>query len=342
MAIDTATTIRRFAAAALLAAAATVVPSAATEAQARVVVSSSGTPPPVAAVETQRIEISYVAHTGATRNAVVLVPQPYDGEPLPLVVSPHGRALDGSSNAKLWGELPGLGRFAVVSPDGQGNRFGSMSWGAPGQIDDLARMPEIVAEALPHVRIDRSRIYAFGGSMGGHESLLLVARHPRLLAGAASFDGVADFALQYENFKELGCNDVCRRVWHGTIGSGLRQLARREVGGTPADAPEAWAERSPITYARAIAFSCVPVQIWWGTKAKIVREPDRQSGRLLALVRWLNPSAPVEGFVGRWIHTASFRAKSRLPLALARFGLMPSAYGAKPPLLRHEPAGGGC
>jgi pimeloyl-ACP methyl ester carboxylesterase len=52
-------------------------------------------------------------------------------------------------------------------------------------------MPKLVRGQLPWLRILRHRIYAFGGSMGGQETLLLVARHPRLLAGAAAFDHAA-------------------------------------------------------------------------------------------------------------------------------------------------------
>ena len=213
-----------------------------------------------------------------------------------------------------------------------------MSWGAPGQIADLARMPEIVAAALPELRIDRERIYAFGGSMGGHETLLLVARHPNLLAGAASFDGVSDFALQYHNFLQLKCDAVCLKAWAEPMGEGLQALARKEFGGSPESAPAAYAARSALTYAKAIAASCVPLQIWWSTADLIVRDSNRQSGQLLALVQRLNPRAPAEGFVGRWIHTASFRSTSRLPFALARFGLMPQSFGSKPPALRHRPS----
>jgi pimeloyl-ACP methyl ester carboxylesterase len=301
--------------------------------------------PPSQTAGAREVVIRYRAHTGATRKAYVLLPGWYGASrrpALPLVISPHGRGRDGRSNSHLWGDLPSIGGFAVVSPDGQGDHLPTMSWGARGQIADLARMPAIVAEALPELRIDRERIYAFGGSMGGHETLLLVARYPKLLAGAASFDGVSDFALQYRNFPQLGCNAVCLQLWRGTIGEGLQTLARREIGGSPETAPSAYAARSPITHARAIANSCVPLQIWWSTADLIVRDSNRQSGSLLALVQRLNPQSPAEGFVGTWIHTASFRSTSRLPFALARFGLMPPSFDSKPPALRHRPSRGHC
>ena len=134
----------------------------------------------------------YRAHDGVLRRAWLLLPADYDGARLPLVISPHGRGTSARANERLWGDLPGLGGFAVVNPAGEGRRLGEFSWGDPGQIADLARMPAIVR--AHGVNVDPHRIYAIGGSMGGQETLLLLARHPRLLAGAAAFDPSTDMA----------------------------------------------------------------------------------------------------------------------------------------------------
>src|SRR5687767_9764017 len=76
------------------------------------------------------VEIGYRSHSGRVRRATVVVPADYakgrDGA-IPLVISPHGRGLDGRSNAALWDHLPALGRFAVVSPDGHGRRLPAFS-----------------------------------------------------------------------------------------------------------------------------------------------------------------------------------------------------------------------
>src|SRR6266498_327888 len=135
----------------------------------------------------RQITITYTTHDGRTRNAYVLLPHDYrpgQNPPIPLVISPHGRAVDGLINTRRYGDLPSIGRFAVVNPDGYGRKLPLHSWGAPEQIADLARMPEIVEAKLPWVHIDRTRLYAIGGSMGAQETLLLVARYPHLLAGA--------------------------------------------------------------------------------------------------------------------------------------------------------------
>jgi pimeloyl-ACP methyl ester carboxylesterase len=283
------------------------------------------------------VEIHYRSHAGHMRDAVVLVPRAYDRRrrpALPLVISPHGRGGTGRGNAMLWGDLPGRGQFVVVNPDGDGDHLRRFSWGARGQIDDLARMPEIVERALPWLRIDRTRIYAFGGSMGGQETLLLVERHPRLLAGAAAFDSVVDFAHQYDRFPQITCDATCREGWHGDEGTVLQRLARHELGGDPESAPAAYAERSPLSHVRALARAGVPLQIWWTPKDVIVRDPRTQSGRLLAELRRLEPAAAVSGIEGDWAHTHEFRSTALLPNALARFGLLPRQRTASVPGLR--------
>jgi pimeloyl-ACP methyl ester carboxylesterase len=275
-------------------------------------------------------KIAYRAHNGARRNAFVALPRSYrpgQSPPIPLVISPHGRGVSGRANVKLWGQLPAVGDFAVISPDGQGRILDNYSWGSSGQIADLARMPQIVHLTLPWIHIDPRRVYAVGGSMGGQETLLLIARYPRLLAGAAAFDPVVNFKLQYKEFPHLQCSKTCRTLWGGTIGRSLQALAREELGGSPTRNPEAFRLRSPITYARALAFSHVPLQIWWSPKDRIVIDQQRQAARLVHEIRRLNPSADLVGLTGGWRHSAEMRSRTRLPVALAIFGLLPEGYG---------------
>jgi pimeloyl-ACP methyl ester carboxylesterase len=246
------------------------------------------------------------------------------------VISPPGRGVGGPQNVPLWGDLPAVGRFAVVSPDGRGRRLRGYSWGYAGRIADLARMPRVVRRALPWLRIDTRRVYAFGGSMGGEEALLLLARRPTLLAGVAAFDSVINLALQYRNWPRLRCDEGCLRRWVHPIGEGLQALARAEVGGTPRDNPAAYAARSPIRAELPIASSCVPLQLWWSTADRIVPGQRQQTGRLFRTLRRLNPQAPVSGFVGHWPHSREMRSDALLPLALARFRLVPRNLGRVP------------
>jgi pimeloyl-ACP methyl ester carboxylesterase len=274
-----------------------------------------------------RVEhLTYRATGGRVSHATVLLPGSYDPQrdpALPLVISPHGRGITGDGNARLWGDLPALGDFAVVNPDGTGQRLsGRFAWGAPADIADLARMPQLVEQALG-VRIDRRRIYAVGGSMGAQETLLLIARHPKLLAGAVAVDAATDFGRQYRNFALLHCRSAsCSRGWGGDLGRTLQRLAQQEVGGTPETARIAFAERSPITYAAQIAASGVPLQIWWSRTDRVIRQSRLQSGRLVAELRRLHPRARLTVVSGRWRHTHVLRYDRALPRMLAGLGLL--------------------
>jgi poly(3-hydroxybutyrate) depolymerase len=278
-------------------------------------------PEPGCSARVTSITITYTAHNGVRRHAEVLLPSWYtrhNNPPVPLVISPHGRGGQGSSNAKFWGTLPTTGGFAVVNPDGMGRRLDRISYGYRGQIDDLARMPAIVSRALPWVRVDRERIFALGSSMGGQETLLLVARHPTLLAGAAAMDSVTNMARRYG---QLHLSDVSAM---------LQSNMRTELGGSPAAAPRAYAARSPLSQARRIAASGVPLQIWWSVKDRIVIDQEHQSGTLFRTLRRLGPCAPLTAYIGSWRHSTEMRSTALLPLALIRFGLLPRSFEARP------------
>ena len=258
---------------------------------------------------TRATRIRYVAHDGRLRPAWLLLPAGYDGRPIPLVISPHGRGVGARLNARLWGDLPGEGGFAVINPAGEGRRLRYYSWGARGQIADLARMPAIAA--AHGVNVDMHRIYAVGGSMGGQETLLLLAEHPHLLAGALAFDPATDMRKRYYDFGSL------------RDGGRLQALARREIGGTPVNDPLAYEARSPDHYIEQIANSDVPLQLYWSTRDRVITDQRAETGMLAIDVRRDDPDARLWDFTGEWQHTAEMRASRRLPRALARFGLLP-------------------
>ena len=273
--------------------------------------------------------ISYRAWNGRVRHAFVVLPAwygPHDDPALPLVISPHGRGVEARDNVHFWGDLPAVGRFAVVNPEGQGRRLTLYSWGDPGEISDLARMPSIVRHALPWLRIAPHRIYAIGGSMGGQETLLLVARDPGL-AGAISFDADTDMALRYRDFARVPAERH------------LQRLTRLEIGGTPGSDLAAFQRRSPLDQARAIAASGVPLELWWSTRDRVVIDQSRNSAALFDRLGELGPRAPVMGVVGTWRHTAEMWYFRQLPSALASMGLLsPADAHPFPRLIRSEEA----
>jgi poly(3-hydroxybutyrate) depolymerase len=269
-------------------------------------------------------KIHYTAFNGTDRLAYVILPASYgpgNNPPLPLVISPHGRGGNGRVNAEYWGALPGVGGFAVVNPDGMGRRLPSFSFAYALHIDDLARMPAFVTKALPWLKIDQRRVYVLGSSMGGLETLMLVARHPQLLAGAAAMDPVTDVVRRYAQMPSQV----------------LRTSLVREVGSTPRENPSAWAARSPLAHAKAIAFSGVPLQIWWSRNDQVVTDQAHQSGTLFDTLRRLNPHAPVSAYIGDWAHSHEMRSTELLPIALAQFGLLSAQPGALPASVTYVP-----
>jgi pimeloyl-ACP methyl ester carboxylesterase len=283
--------------------------SSATPSQPSGVQTPSGVHPPGGQPKSgvQRIALTYRAWDGALRTVMLLLPNSYHRgttEALPVVISPHGRDEDFFYTARHWGTLPTLYDFAVVCPQGegphQGARRGDYSWACPGQISDLINMPAYVTAKAPWVHFDYSRVYAAGDSMGGQEALALLARYPDRLAAVVAMDGVADLADRYREMRTS--------VRSG--GEAMRDLVS-SVGGTPAKVPFQYAIRSPLDFARTLAFSHVPLQIWWSrTDAVVIDQATRQSGLLYRRIKALDPTAPVTQVVHSVPHGYEFSQKT--------------------------------
>jgi hypothetical protein len=264
------------------------------------------------------LTFAYHSHAGTVETAYLVVPAWYGPErhpPLPLVISPHGRGVDGRYNLRFWGSLPGRGAgFALVSPDGHGRKLARYSWGWAGQIDDLARMPALATHAFPWLRLD-GRTYGIGDSMGGQEVLLLAARTH--LTGVVALDSGTDMRLRY-------------RAWFHTPGeTRLPPLGREEIGGTPAGNPVAYQLRSPIQYVAAIARSGTRLEVWWSRNDQVVTDGAQESGVLYRRLRARGVRA--QQVVGLWQHAHEMHPGTQLPAALACLGLLPFVGITVPP-----------
>jgi hypothetical protein len=103
---------------------------------------------------------------------------------------------------------------------------------------------------------------------------------------------------------------------------------RLEVGGAPEEDPAGYVERSPLAFVRQLAFSGVPLQIWWSRRDEMVVDQRQHSGLVYRRIEQLNPSAPISQVVGAWKHGESMRWNTRLPEALGFLGLAPDGGGA--------------
>jgi poly(3-hydroxybutyrate) depolymerase len=256
--------------------------------------------------------VRYRAHDDTPRPAYVILPRDYGpghNPAVPLVVSPHGRGQPALANVRFWGDLPAEGNFAVIKPEGQGRVLGLHSWGWRGQIDDLANMQYVAKATLPWLRVKPHSVYALGGSMGGQETLLLAARYPQLLAGAAALDSAVDMARRYRDFARIAG------------GADLQALARREIGGTPDTNPAGYALRSPINYVRALAALRFPLQMFWSVADEVILDQDEyQSGLLYRRIKQVNPHASTTAVKGSWTHSGGTVPMMRR--ALVTFGLL--------------------
>ena len=239
---------------------------------------------------TRLVQIGYRAHDGRWRKAIVLAPR-LGAKGLPLVIAPHGRGGDAAHACSVWGDLPGYAHVAVVCADDPGRTTLHYAWGDPGTIRDLARLPGIVAHALPGL-VRAGNVYAVGDSMGGQEVLLLMAARPRLLRGAVAMDPTTDLSMRYGQLAQMP--------------NGLRDwqpLMRLEVGGTPSQVPRAYAARSPIVHVRAIASSGVPLEVWWSQRDRAVpTKPGTQAQGFITELAEARPRAIVCERMGWWPH----------------------------------------
>jgi pimeloyl-ACP methyl ester carboxylesterase len=307
--------------------------------------------------------VHYLGWDGKTaRQAWIVIPSGWGPTrppaPAPLVISPHGRNNAGWNNAlSYWQDLPADGPFILICPDGLGRAHdkatdpfdqpplnpGMFSYGYAKEIDDLARMPQIVEATLPWLHVDLERIYTLGSSMGGQETLLLAARYPNALAsgtgqlaGAAAFDAPCDMAVQ------------CAYLSHqppapsGENPASFAALMLEEVGSKPGDVSgfnktprihqllaelptnqSLWDERSPLNYVSALANLSFRLQLYWSSADIVVgNQATEQSGKLYTQIKAAHPAATVTEVVGTWTHSDEFVPGGKLAEALTALGLI--------------------
>jgi dipeptidyl aminopeptidase/acylaminoacyl peptidase len=211
-------------------------------------------------------------YDGSPRQAVVVAAPDTDEKPLPLVIVPHAAGFSAEATARYWRDIPVRRGFIAVFPFGHGRKLDLYSLAWRGQIADLASMPKVLAEQ--GYAVDESRVYAVGLSMGGLESLMLAGCYPGLLAGVVAFNSPIDLASWYRDI-DIG-----------------RSATVDEIGGTPDEVPDKYAERSPLNCIATIAR--IPTLLYWDPNDKVVpSQSDMQTGRLFRRIKEEFPESPV-------------------------------------------------
>ncbi|WAX59023.1 hypothetical protein M6B22_09760 [Jatrophihabitans cynanchi] len=228
-----------------------------------------------------RKAVQRVGADGRTREYQITVPE----SPRAVVLAFHPYGFD--PEAVLDGEMPGLRLerpfpglatpaarlgFAAVAPRGLGKvepLAGTL--GYPEHIDAAVEAAVATAEDLGGLPI-----VTLGVSLGGQETLLAAGRHSDAISGVCAVNPIVDLAAWYDDIVNLPISLLAD--------IGVPAQVAEEVGGTPADVPELYLERSAVGYLDEL--SVVPVQVVWSPIDNLIPNgKTKHAGRLAKLLR---------------------------------------------------------
>ncbi len=276
----------------------------------------SAKPPTPAVTTTERVGSATVVRTwyrtwnGIRRDLVVAYPTRSE-RPLPLLVTarPAGMSLFCAEEANV--ALAARAGFAVACPSGQGVWTRSFSYAATGQIADLARMPELVAERVPGLRLDANRRLLAGSSMGGTEALAVALRHPGVYTAVAALDPIVDLGRRF-----------------GALPRVRRLMLQAECDGPPVLRPACFRERSPITYVGR-GPGTTRVVLWYSRRDPVAGHRDQGPRFADALAR--RRPAAFDVRIGGWGHSALWERTAYRPAWLRDLGLLDAPVAADEP-----------
>ena len=180
-------------------------------------------------------------------------PEKAKTEAVPLIVGLHTWSADytyKSHYATALNYAKGHG-WAMVGPNFRGANKTPPACGADAAVQDIV---DAVNYAKGKVKIDAARVYIIGGSGGGHMTLLMAGRHPEIWAGCAAFCPITDIARWHAD----------SLLDHPGRGKNYAAMMTAACGGTPAEKPEEYRHRSPLTWIENAKKAGVPIYIVTG------------------------------------------------------------------------------
>lgn len=195
--------------------------------------------------------VRYVSSADDTRQPA-LYWQPKSDQPVPLLVALHTWSSDyrqagGEVVYVEWCQRVG---WAFIHPDFRGANTKPAAMGSDLSVADIVSSVDF---AKSKTRIDTDRIYCVGVSGGGHASLLMAARAPKIWAGVSAWCGISDIA-----------------TWHGQCkGAKFTKYAthiEQALGGPPSES----------VHRKRDAMRRSPIE--WLTKAKQLPAMDINHG----------------------------------------------------------------
>ncbi|MBO7684158.1 MAG: alpha/beta fold hydrolase [Kiritimatiellae bacterium] len=180
-------------------------------------------------------------------------PEKAKSEPVPLVVGLHTWSADYTYKSHYATSLSYAMAhgWAMVGPNFRGPNRTPPACGGDPAVQDVV---DAVEFAKGRVKIDPKRVYIVGGSGGGHMTLLMAGRHPEIWAGCAAFCPITDVARWHAD----------SLLKHPGRGRRYAWMLEQSCGGTPAEKPDEYRRRSPLTWLENARKAGVPVYIVTG------------------------------------------------------------------------------
>lgn len=182
--------------------------------------------------------IDYVSAADGTIQQSLLYRSPLKGKQ-PLLVAFHTWSGDMYQNSTSYQKFAEKYGFHLVHPNFRGPNWRKEGCGSDKAVGDIEGLVQYVCSIL---EVDEKRIYAMGGSGGGHFSLLVAGRLPGIWAGVSSWVPISDVKKWHkECYPRPG---VC----------GYSRHIEQALGGDPNKDPvlgEEALKRSPVRYLEA-------------------------------------------------------------------------------------------
>jgi pimeloyl-ACP methyl ester carboxylesterase len=214
-------------------------------------------------------------------------------EHMPLLLAPH--PITWTAAEDYHGGLEGLMReyhrgyyglaekykVVIAMPHGHHHKEDLCSVAGPEQIDDMNYLIDGLGDY--GYKVDKYRVYVCGLSMGGQEALVIAGKHPDRITAVFAFNPIVDLTAWHE---ELATSEIPEIREYDTAA----RIAN-EVGGSPSEAPEAYAQRSATTFCEGL--SKVPTMIFWSDQDLIVpRQVSHHTYLLYQRVKEVDVNSP--------------------------------------------------
>jgi len=180
-------------------------------------------------------------------------PEKAKSEAVPLIVGLHTWSYGYTSKGNYASALQYAREhgWAMVGPHFRGPNQTPPACGGDAAVQDIV---DAVNYAKAHTNIDDKRVYIIGGSGGGHMTLLMAGRHPEIWAGCVAFCPITDLARWH----------VDSMLNHPGRSKRYAKMMEGACGGTPAQKPDEYRHRSPLTWIGNAAKAEVPIYIVTG------------------------------------------------------------------------------